>query len=887
MKRKTSLTSFLAILVLLANQVISKKTGKKQIYLAGTFPISGSEGWQGGQACLPAALLALEDVNRKVDLLPNYHLDMTNKDDQCDSGLGAYRLYEMLYQEKNQKVIILSGCSTVCTTLAEAASQWNLVTVCYGASSPALSNRDRFPTLFRTHPSATVHNPTRVKVFKKYGWNRISVIQEAEEVFVTTLDDLEQEAKAQGIEIVNRQIFKDNPEAVVRNLKDQDARIIVGLFYEKTARKVLCEIYRNQMYGKRYVWFFIGWYKDDWFMNQAYLTEDQIECSRDEMMEAAEGHFTTEALQWNQNRAERTASGITVDEFERRWNEKTKEMEKGEYGDIYRKLSEQGKTAEGFLEAPLAYDAVWAIALALNSSAAVLERQGQSLDSYNYDNKAVADIIQDQLENVKFNGISGSVAFSEETGDRMAWTKIEQLIDHQYVEVGFYDQETGNLSWSSNDSGAELVRWQGGKVPQDRTIIKEDIKTVALTLYVPMVAMSVLGIVLALILMVINNKFNYRRIIQHSHPSCNNLILAGNILCLLATIPLGINSKWVPDYLFPAVCAAPNWLLHLGFSLGFGSMFTKIWRVHRIATHTKTKGQADKIKYVGRTQVLETQVVPWKLWSMVGCLVAVDAVFVAVWQLVDPLKKEKIEFDLEPSDDEDDDVEYRPEIWVCRSDYQNVWLGLTYGYKGLLLILGLFLAYETRSVKVKQINDSRLVGMSIYNVAILCIITAPVTMVISDQHNATFAFVALANVFCCYLSMALVFVPKVFFIVQHPGHDPREKQEDDDEKKKQEQEAKLKKILKENELLQKDIAEKDRKIDLLRRHLALRRQREEEEARETEKLARDAAMQSSNGTCRLRTNIDVCRTESLKGITVFRGQVPQPGQNKDHLESYL
>ena len=35
-----------------------------------------------------------------------------------------------------------------------------------------------------------------------------------------------------------------------------------------------------------------------------------------------------------------------------------------------------------------------------------------------------------------------------------------------------------------------------------------------------------------------------------------------------------------------------------------------------------------------------------------------------------------------------------------RSDYHNVWLGLTYGYKGLLLILGLFLAYETRSVKV-------------------------------------------------------------------------------------------------------------------------------------------------------------------------------------------
>ena len=72
---------------------------------------------------------------------------------------------------------------------------------------------------------------------------------------------------------------------------------------------------------------------------------------------------------------------------------------------------------------------------------------------------------------------------------------------------------------------------------------------------------------------------------------------------------------------------------------------------------------------------------------MVGCLVAVDVVFMAVWQLVDPLKKEKVQFDLIKSEDEecsalvgfncnkDDDVQYRPEIWVCRSSYNYVWLG--------------------------------------------------------------------------------------------------------------------------------------------------------------------------------------------------------------------
>eukprot|EP00090_Calanus_glacialis_P036355 TRINITY_DN6204_c0_g1_i1.p1 TRINITY_DN6204_c0_g1~~TRINITY_DN6204_c0_g1_i1.p1 ORF type:complete len:896 (-),score=194.35 TRINITY_DN6204_c0_g1_i1:234-2846(-) len=850
----------------------AEKVEKKQIYLAGTFPISGSEGWQGGQACLPAALLALDDVNKNTDILKNYHINLAAKDDECDSGLGAYRLYELIYQEKDQKVIIISGCSTVCTTLAEAANQWNLVTVCYGASSPALSNRKRFPTLFRTHPSATVHNPTRVNVFQRYKWTRISVIQEAEEVFVTTLDDLEKEAKKENIEIVNRQIFKDNPEAVVRNLKHQDARIIVGLFYAKTARKVLCEIYKNKMFGPKYVWFFIGWYEDDWFMDQEYLKDEAIECTQDQMIEAAQGHFTTEALMWNQNRKEQTYSGRTVDQFEQALRESMAKEKK------YKEMFNKNKTPEGFLEAPLAYDAVWAIALALNSSAAFLEAQNQSLDSYNYDNKAVADIIQDNMEKVKFNGISGSVAFSETTGDRMAWTMIEQLVDTKYTVVGYYDQRTDNLTWNTDaTTGNELVWWPKGKIPQDRTIIKSDIKTVALTIYIPMVIISVIGIILALILIIINNKFNYRRIIQHSHPSCNNLILTGTILCLLATIPLGMNTRWIPEGLFPTFCAAPKWLLHIGFSLGYGSMFTKIWRVHRIATHTKTKGE-DKIK---------TQVVPWKLWSMVGCLVAVDVLFVTIWQIVDPLKKEINAFDTIPSDNEDEDVEYQPEIWVCRSDYHNVWLGLTYGYKGLLLILGLFLAYETRSVKVKQINDSRLVGMSIYNVAILCIITAPVTMVISDQQNATFAFVALANVFCCYLSMALVFVPKVVFIVQHPGHDPRER-EDEDEKKKQEQEMKLKKILKENEELQKDIAEKDRKIDLLRKHLAMKKEIAEREAKEAERLAIDTARGvAQNGNCRLRTSIDVKRTESLRGITVFRGQIPGSCSSKDTLESYL
>lgn len=87
--------------------------------------------------------------------------------------------------------------------------------------------------------------------------------------------------------------------------------------------------------------------------------------------------------------------------------------------------------------------------------------------------------------------------------------------------------------------------------------------------------------------------------------------------------------------------------------------------------------------------------------------------------------------------------------------------GIVYGYKGLVLVFGLFLAYETRNFKVKQINDSRYVGMSIYNVVVICLVMTPVSMVIASQQDASFAFITLAMVFTCFVAMALIFVPKV------------------------------------------------------------------------------------------------------------------------------
>ena len=74
---------------------------------------------------------------------------------------------------------------------------------------------------------------------------------------------------------------------------------------------------------------------------------------------------------------------------------------------------------------------------ALNSSAAYLESINQSLDSYNYDNKAVADIIMDNVQKVKFEGISVRLAlFHLNARVRNIWCR-EQWPSARTPETGW------------------------------------------------------------------------------------------------------------------------------------------------------------------------------------------------------------------------------------------------------------------------------------------------------------------------------------------------------------------------------------------------------------------------------------------------------------------
>uniref|UniRef100_A0A3B1KJS9 Gamma-aminobutyric acid type B receptor subunit 1 n=1 Tax=Astyanax mexicanus TaxID=7994 RepID=A0A3B1KJS9_ASTMX len=740
-----------------------------KLYIGALFPMSG--GWPGGQACLPSAQMALDLVNNRSDILPDYELELIHYDSMCDPGEATKLLYDLLYTEPI-KIVLMPGCSSVSTLVAEAARMWNLIVFSYGSSSPALSNRQRFPTFFRTHPSATLHNPTRVRLFQKWNWSKIATIQQTTEVFTSTLDDLEQRVKEAQIEISVRQSFLTDPAVAVKNLKRQDARIIVGLFYETEARKVFCEVYKEKLFGKKYVWFLIGWYADNWFK----IKDPAINCTVEQMTEAVEGHVTTEIVMLNPETV-RGASNLTSQEF---------------IAQLMSRLG--GKNPEetgGFQEAPLAYDAVWALALALNKTVAPLRAKGRRLEDFNYNNKDITAEIYRALNTSSFEGVSGHVVFDAQ-GSRMAWTLIEQLQGGSYKKIGYYDSSKGNLSWYGND------KWIGAGPPADQTMVIDQYRYLSQKLFVSVSVFAGLGILLGIVCLTFNIYNSNVRYIQNSQPYLNNITAVGCVLALAAVFPLGIDGHHVHRSQFPVVCQFRLWLLGLGFSLAYGSMFTKIWWVHTV--FTKKDEKKEKRKHLD----------PWKLYATVGGLLAIDVLSLMIWQIIDPLHVTV-------------EVSFITKLKSCLITKLLRKCGVVFGYKGLLLLLGIFLAYETKSISTEKINDHRAVGMAIYNVAVLCLITAPVTMILSSQQDASFAFASLAIVFSVYITLVVLFVPKMRRLITR-GEWQSEQQDtlktgsstnnNDEEKSRQ--------LERENRELQKIIQEKEERVTELRSQLAER-----------------------------------------------------------------
>ncbi|XP_028837119.1 gamma-aminobutyric acid type B receptor subunit 2-like isoform X3 [Denticeps clupeoides] len=144
-----------------------------------------------------------------------------------------------------------------------------------------------------------------------------------------------------------------------------------------------------------------------------------------------------------------------------------------------------------------------------------------------------------------------------------------------------------------------------------------------------------------------------------------------------------------------------------------------------------------------------------------------EEVFETLCTAIDPLRRTVEVFSLE-LDPLGEDIALRPFLEHCENTHMTTWLAIIYVYKGFLMLFGCFLAWETRNVSIPALNDSCYIGMSVYNVGIMCIIGASVSYMTRDQPNVQFCVVALVIFFSSTVTLCLVFVPKLITMRRDP-----------------------------------------------------------------------------------------------------------------------
>ncbi|CAK9830387.1 Gamma-aminobutyric acid type B receptor subunit 2 [Anthophora retusa] len=712
---------------------------KINITILGLFEMTrGSEPRPEGPSELQAARLAVERVN-EMNILTNFRLRLIHNDTKCDPGVAVDRFFHALYSAKeNDRVPLLLGtaCSEVTETLAKIVPYWNVIQVSFGSTAPALSDSTEFPLFLRTVAPDSSHNSARIALIKHFGWDTVTALSQTGDMYSLAVNDLVTELEQANITCTATITFAENDyKEQLRTLKELDTRIIIGSFSPRLAPRVFCEAWKLGMHGGDYAWILPGDTIDLSGMAGNWWHSGPEECTPSQLSQTLDGLIIVKSHGFALGN-EISSSGLTSSKF-------TSE------------LARRGVTHTKY--AAQTYDAVWAMALALEKTENIFNKENSTVAQYTHKRRDIALRLLEQLKLLRFIGVSGPVSF--DGADRVGITAFYQMYGHVIRRIAIYSPEDGKLIM--NCPGCATTRWPGGHPPAARRVFRLRVVTVAPAAFLAVTCLASIGVTLALAFLAFNLHFRKHKSIKLSSPRLNNMAAVGCGLVYGAVILLGLDHATLPDSndYYPTVCTARVYLLSAGFSLAFGSMFTKTYRVHRIFTRSRSGVVKNKL-------LQDTQLI-----SLICVLLLIDGLVVTLWVTFDPMQRHLRNLTLEINP-QDRGVVYQPQVEVCRSQHTNSWLGALYVYKGLLLIVGVYMAWETRHVKIPALNDSQYIGMSVYFVVITSGIVVVLANLMSDRATLAFVTITALILASTTATLALLFLPQLANILAGERADP-------------------------------------------------------------------------------------------------------------------
>ena len=651
--------------------------------------------WEGGPAVVPAALVAKDYINNRDDILTDYTLHFLVLNSGCNIVLNARHnlTQSVFYSGKNVVGIIGPGCSEAALAVAPLIidDRISLLQVAPTATSPLLTNHTLYPNTFRPIVSALGFVNTYLDIIRRHNYRHVGAIYEAERAFqVAVYTRFELNVQAAGITVSSVGLF--NTSLPINEFLFK-VRIIFVFSSTGFARIVLCLASKLGLLYPEYQLIFNNRSPNNFMTDVTFHLHNTVySCSREEMERATVGILFNVFRLTRRDRDYITDVGVSYNQYLQEYNEAR---------NLH--LESLGSTRAINTEHHSNYfDATWALALSLNNSLPSLNERGLSLANYTYLMPEITQILREELLKLTFEGMRGRVQFNESTLDGANVTVIDiyQVLDIDgslsYGAVGFYDPTLDTA----------LVLYPNA------SLLKADFNLKYITPHISLgvIVMTVIGVLFVILVAchIANVVWANYRTVKATSPNLNHLLFSSCYLSLVgaamytnAFVFLSISDS--SNIIIPVHCSALQWSGTMTYSLLFGTLCAKRWRVYRIFSTF-----ASSIKRLGDSILISIALIP----------VLVDIFVNILWNTIDPWYF---------SVNHGTGLEV---LATCSTSHEVVWAVCIAIPKGILTLIVLYLAIATRRVHKREFKQTKSINILIFSILVLLGISLPLFVIL-------------------------------------------------------------------------------------------------------------------------------------------------------------
>jgi gamma-aminobutyric acid type B receptor len=418
------------------------------------------------------------------------------------------------------------------------------------------------------------------------------------------------------------------------------------------------------------------------------------------------------------------------------------------------------------------YDGMWTLIVALDKTVNKISMGNDSgcedksgdmvpLEYFNYTNEKLGCIMKQSFSEVMFTGVTGNIQFDVNGSrpDNSLFVKQYRLSSNKTIRrdtIGIITVRDGNSSiftFSIGESNSTI--WKNGKPPYDGFPI-EEIHTNNLALIILYNFIALCGIGFATVCFIFNIVFRNKKIVKLASPKLNYLIILGSVILFCCVFFYTYSS---PDSAVQTgFCNIRTWLFSIGYTLCFAVILSKALRIYYIFNNPKPQKKALK------------DIV---LLPPIISIVAIGLVIILVGSAIPQSRLMSIEHEdlehMQEINDEGKIVHYS--IYKCIQDGSIIWLAVSFGYKALLQLVAMFMAFHTRRVKVKALNDSKEIAVIIYINSIILTLLIVTEFALVGYHNTHAALFGLGLLIDGFLFLGFIFIPKMISLYKDPKGD--------------------------------------------------------------------------------------------------------------------